>query len=95
MITLTGSLHCLTALDSAIVARHLPEHLTLSRAEPGCLWFRVSQSVDPLVWTLDEGFADAAAFAAHQSRTRASGWWTATQHIARNFQLADGDSPAT
>ena len=89
MLTLTGSLICQSAQDSAIVARFLPGHIELSRAEPGCLWFRVHQSDDPLIWTLDEGFIDAAAFAAHQARTRASVWWDATQHIRRDFLLND------
>lgn len=95
MITLTGTLICLTAQDSAIVARFLPGHIELSRAEHGCLWFRVDQSDDPLIWTLDEGFADAAAFAAHQARTRASVWWDATQHIGRDFRLNDRAATAT
>ncbi len=89
MITLTGTLLCPTAADAAIVALHLPDHIARSRAEPGCLWFRVTQTAAPLVWTLDEGFVDAAAFAAHQSRTRASDWWRATGHIPRDFVTAD------
>lgn len=95
MITLTGTLICTTLQDVDIVARHLPDHIRLSRAEPGCLWFKVDQSADPLIWTLDEGFVDAAAFAAHQARTRASAWWQATGHIARDFVMGERPDPYT
>lgn len=91
-ITLTGTLICATAADATIVAEHLPDHIARSRAEPGCLWFRVAATHDPLVWALDEGFVDAAAFAAHQSRTRASSWGQATGHIARDFQMAESST---
>lgn len=94
MITLTGTLICTTPQDVAIVAQYLPDHITLSRAEPGCLWFRVDQSADPLIWTLDEGFVDAAAFAAHQARTRASVWGRVTGLIKRDFQLGEKPDPA-
>ena len=95
MITLTGNLICTVPQDADIVAQYLPDHITLSRAEPGCLWFRVNQSADPLIWTMDEGFVDASAFAAHQSRTRASVWGQATAHIKRDFQLGEAPDPAT
>ncbi len=89
-VTLTGTLTCGTAQDAEIVKTHLPEHIRLSRAEPGCVWFNVTPGTDPLVWTLNEGFIDQTAFAAHQARTRASVWWQATQHIGRNFVMGGG-----
>lgn len=95
MITLTGTLNCKTPQDADIVARHLPDHIRLSRAEPGCLWFKVDQSADLMIWMLDEGFTDPAAFAAHQARTRASVWWDATQHIGRDFVMGEKSDPAT
>jgi quinol monooxygenase YgiN len=89
MIHVTGTLTCATASDADIVRRHLPTHIALSRAEPGCLTFHVTQTTDPLVWHLDETFTDRAAFEAHQARTRASDWFRATAHIARDFRVTD------
>jgi quinol monooxygenase YgiN len=89
MTTLTGTLTCRDAGEAALVQEHLPEHIRLSRAEPGCIKFNVERSVDPMVWTLDEGFVDAEAFKAHQTRTAASVWAEKTAHIARDFKRVD------
>ena len=88
MIRLTGTLTCATPDDLALVTQHLPAHIAASRAEPGCLAFNVSQSGNPMVWQLDETFTDQAAFEAHQSRTRASLWFAASRHLARDFKIA-------
>ncbi|WP_103256345.1 putative quinol monooxygenase [Tabrizicola aquatica] len=95
MIRVTGSLTCATAADADLVRQHLPEHIRLSRAEPGCLTFRVEPTDDPLVWRLDETFADRAAFEAHQTRARASDWFRVTAHLLRDFNVVDEpDYPA-
>lgn len=65
----------------------LPDHIRLTRAEPGCLQFDVMQTSDPLIWQVDECFASAADFAAHQLRTKTSDWFNATQNIRRDFQF--------
>lgn len=85
LIAVEGQLTCadmgqmLTALDL------LPRHVELSRAEPGCLRFDIAQSDNPLVWQLDEIFADEAAFAAHQARGADSQWGRASQDISRDL----------
>jgi quinol monooxygenase YgiN len=89
VIRVTGTLTCPSADDAAIVARLLPEHIRLSRTEPGCRSFNVTRSSDSLVWVLDETFADRAAFDAHQSRTRASPWFAATAHLTRDFRIEE------
>ncbi|MDM7930669.1 antibiotic biosynthesis monooxygenase [Tabrizicola sp.] len=89
MIRVTGTLSCATLEEAAIVAALLPEHIRLSRAEPGCLDFSVTPATAPLIWELDETFTDRAAFEAHQTRTRASEWFRATAHLARDFQVSD------
>lgn len=86
MITLTGHLICADATEADIVRKHLPEHVRLTRAEAGCLSFNVLPTADPLVWQVDESFSDAAAFEAHQARTRASIWHRATAHVKRDFR---------
>ncbi len=89
-IHLKGELVCATAADLALVVQHVPTHIALTRAEPGCISFDVTQSGDPLVWTVDETFADQAAFDAHQTRTRASDWYRLTAHIVRRYVIAAG-----
>jgi quinol monooxygenase YgiN len=93
MIRVTGNLVCSTSDDVALVLALLPEHIRLSRAELGCLGFSVSQSTDPLIWVLDETFADSTAFEAHQTRTRASEWFDATRHLGRDFLVTDTSLP--
>ena len=65
----------------------LPEHIRLTLLEPDCQWFRVEQSGDPMIWLVDEGFSDQAAFDAHQARTKTSIWAQRTADIAREFQI--------
>lgn len=88
MIRLTGTLHCPPDRASA-VRDALPAHVGLSRAEPGCLSFDVTETA-PGVFAVSETFTDRAAYDAHQTRTRASAWWRITGHMARDFTL-DGE----
>jgi quinol monooxygenase YgiN len=89
MIHVTGTLTCATVAEADIIRQFLPEHIRLSRAEPGCLTFNVDPTDDPLVWRLDESFADKAAFKAHGDRTRSSPWFAATAGLARDFQVRE------
>lgn len=85
MIALTGRLICNDTAQMMMALSLLPEHVRLSRAEPGCLRFDIWQDEDPMVWHLSELFADADAFAAHQTRTAASEWGEQSHGIARDF----------
>jgi quinol monooxygenase YgiN len=88
-IALTGTLAC-AADDLALVARLLPEHVRLSRAEPGCLSFHVAPSAaDPLVFEVRELFDSREAFDAHQARSRTSDWGRATAHIPREYRIEE------
>jgi quinol monooxygenase YgiN len=84
-IVLSGQLICDTEDQAARVRAHIDDHIRLTRAEPGCLSFRVNETDDPLIWQVDEEFVDAAAFDAHQARTRASIWAKETAGITRDF----------
>ncbi|MCF1708933.1 antibiotic biosynthesis monooxygenase [Tabrizicola sp. J26] len=86
-VRLAGLLRCDTPADADLVRLHLPNHERLSRAEPGCLCFAVTPTDDPLVWRVEELFADRAAFDHHQIRTRASEWFRATAHIRREYNV--------
>lgn len=90
-VVATGRLICDSLAQMMTVLSHLPDHVTLSRAEPGCLRFDLAQSDDPMIWTLDELFADDAAFAAHQARTKASDWGRASGDIRRDITPAPGE----
>lgn len=89
MITLTGTLTCPTPDDLKIVETYLPDHITLSRAEPGCVRFDAVQTADPMVWQIDETYTDKAAFEAHQTRNRASIWWQKSQGLVRDFKITE------
>ena len=86
-VVLTGELRCADEEQAARVRSHLPRHIELSRAEPGCLSFEVTVTSDPLVWRVEETFVDEAAFAAHQERVAASQWGRQTQGIERSYEI--------
>jgi quinol monooxygenase YgiN len=89
VIRLSGFLRCASPEEADIVRRLLPEHVRLTRAEPGCLSFEVTPTDDPLTWRVEERFADRAAFDAHQRRTRASTWAVATAAIRRDYEVSE------
>ncbi|WP_332305270.1 putative quinol monooxygenase [Rhizobium sp. GR12] len=86
-VSLSGFLRCASAADVQLVEAHLPDHLRLTRAEPGCISFDVSQTDDPLIWRVEELFMDRAAFDFHQQRTRSSEWFAATSAIPRDYNI--------
>lgn len=70
----------------AAVATALPEHIRLTKGEPGCLSFEVTP--DPAVegrWRVAELFVDRAAFDAHQARTAASDWAAVSAGLKRSY----------
>ena len=87
IVRLSGKVTCANAADAALIATHVPTHIALSRAEPGCLSFDVVQTADPMVWQVTESFTDQAAYDAHQTRTRASDWYRLTAHIPRSYDI--------
>ncbi len=91
-VHVTGFLTCRSLEESDRVAALLPEHIRLSRAEPGCLTFEVLRSAaDPRCFAVKESFRSPQDFDAHQLRVRDSDWWRATQHIPRNYRI--GENP--
>jgi quinol monooxygenase YgiN len=86
-VRLRGYLVCASQHDARIVTEHLPEHVSLTRAEPGCLSFEVTPTDDPLVWRVDELFRDETVFAAHQARAAGSSWGRATAGIERRYAV--------
>ena len=70
-VALSGLLICADLDQLKIVLEYVPAHIAASRAEPGCLFFDITQSDDPLIWRVEELFASEAALAAHTARTKA------------------------
>lgn len=87
---MSGHIYCATPQELAIALEHLPEHVALSRAEPGCLYFSIDQTADPMVWQVEELFADAAAFDAHKARVAGAIWSTVSATLRRDIQRIDG-----
>lgn len=93
-ITLTGFLIARTLDEADRVAAHLPEHIRLTRAEPGCLSFEVIRSTsDPCRFAVAEAFTDRAAFQAHQARTAASPWARVSAGIPRDYTTGEAAPP--
>jgi quinol monooxygenase YgiN len=66
----------------------LPEHITLTLAEPGCLVFEVRQRAGmPTIFDVYEEFQTAEAFAAHQARVQASPWGAVTKGVERSYTV--------
>ena len=66
----------------------LPQHIALTRAEPGCLVFDVVESdTQPGRFLVSEVFSCDEAFEAHQARTRTSPWANVTDGIPRDYQM--------
>ncbi|MFT3689344.1 putative quinol monooxygenase [Paenirhodobacter sp.] len=87
-VRLTGRLICRSEADIETLRTHLPEHIRLTTAEPGCISFNVFQSDNPLIWHVEECFCDKAAFEFHQQRNRASTWWASTADIPRDYEIS-------
>lgn len=86
-VRLSGELVCRNGDDMALVAELLPAHITLTRAEAGCLAFDVDRSDGALVWQVSERFRDADAFRAHQARAGSSPWGVRTAHLERRYTV--------
>lgn len=89
MIRLRGQLRCMTTEEADLVRAHRGDHIALTRGEPGCLTFDITDTDDPLTFEVMESFRDRTAFDAHQARTRQSPWFMATRHILRDFVVEE------
>ena len=89
-VRLSGWLVCATEAEAEAVRAHLPDHLDLTRSEPGCLSFEVTEA-GPLRWRVEERFRDRAALAAHRDRAGATVWAKATQGIERRYRVDWGE----
>jgi quinol monooxygenase YgiN len=90
MIALHGFLVCPTAEEADRISLLLPEHVRLTRAEPGCLMFEVWRSrEDPTRFAVAEHFRDREAFERHRQRAAQSDWGKATQGLVRDYRITE------
>jgi len=89
MIRLSGYID-IPADRYADVAAALPDHIALTRAEPGNLTFHVTaHPTIPHRFDVSETFKDQAAFDFHQIRAGASPWAEITKGIPRHFKIEE------
>ncbi len=96
-VVLTGYIK-VSRSELSIVQQHLAQHIENTRQEPGCLAFKVCQSVeDDCVFTVFERFKDHTAFEAHQAQVKASLWGEISQNVERvfNVEIIDPDGADT
>ena len=86
-VRLRGQLVCQNPDEARLVAKHLPKHVALTRDEPGCIMFEVTQTANPLFWNVEEHFEDEAVFKAHQDRVTDSEWGRMTAGIERRYTV--------
>ena len=87
-ITLQGQL-CVPQSQLEAVKTALEEHTRLTREEPGCIVFEVTQrDRSPLIFDVYEEFTHQEAFDWHQSRVRNSTWSEVTRHTERHYRLS-------
>lgn len=86
-VTLTGYIRVpLDDLDA--VCAELPNHIMLTRQEPGCLRFEVIQSSDdPTIFHVDEEFSNPDSFKQHQLRVHSSRWGEITSKVERDYEV--------
>ncbi|PZO64270.1 MAG: antibiotic biosynthesis monooxygenase [Paracoccus denitrificans] len=87
LVTVQGRLICADLDQLVTMMAHIDRHAELTRAEPGCVWFTVAQTDDPLIWDVSEGFRDAQSLRDHQSRLADSDWGRATTEIQRDYKV--------
>ncbi|GAA3918913.1 putative quinol monooxygenase [Microbacterium invictum] len=86
-VTLTGKLVCASPSEAEVIEDLLPQHVLLTRAEPGCLLFEVTRRGSSLVWDVTERFGNEDAFHAHQARVAESTWGAETAAIKRDYTV--------
>ncbi|MHA3913637.1 putative quinol monooxygenase [Halovulum sp. GXIMD14793] len=85
-VRLTGTI-IIPMEEQAQMQPLLDAHIRLTRQEPGCLLFEVTQDdADPAVFHVSELFEDQAAFDFHQTRGGASPWGQQSGHLVRDFK---------
>ena len=87
-VTLVGYLDVPTDRLAGIRAA-LPEHIRLTKAEPDCISFDVTESTThPGRFDVAEVFASEKGYTDHRERTARSSWAEIAKDIPRNYTLS-------
>ena len=74
----------------AAIRSALPAHIALTRADPGCLAFDVTEDeTRPGRFDVSELFASREDFDAHQTRMTSSPWAKITKNIPRHYNIEE------
>ncbi|MCL1051778.1 antibiotic biosynthesis monooxygenase [Shewanella abyssi] len=75
--------------ELTIIKDALLTHIELTKNEPGCIVFEVSQDSDHSHrFNVYEEFIDDTSFKAHQSRVANSKWGEVTVNVERHYQIS-------
>ena len=86
-VTVEGTLRCLSEEQAANFRAGVVDHIRLSRAEPGCIAFNITETDDPMVWRVSERFESPEAFEAHKARMATSDWPRHAEGIERDLTI--------
>lgn len=74
--------------ELTVVKHALERHTKLTREEPGCIQFDVTQSQEnPCRFEVFEVFKNKEAFEHHQARVQASDWVRLTVNVERHYEV--------
>jgi len=74
--------------DLSAIKKALISHKELTRNEPGCLMFNVTQSeINLNRFDVYEEFINKAAFEQHQDRVKNSAWGKAAANVERHYEI--------
>tara|TARA_R110002072_G_scaffold301148_1_gene480112 strand:- start:669 stop:953 length:285 start_codon:yes stop_codon:yes gene_type:complete len=74
--------------DLAAVMEELKNHITNTRAEKGCITFKVSQDPNNKCrFNVYEEFDSAESFQYHQRKVQASVWGSIAANVERNYTI--------
>jgi len=89
LVSVTGRLICGDMSQMLLALDLLAEHVELSRTEPGNLRFDLVQGEDPMIWELNELYADETALQSHRERLGGSRWGRESREIGRDLIRKD------
>ncbi|MBJ7536057.1 putative quinol monooxygenase [Marinomonas transparens] len=90
-VTLSGHIE-VPSEDIEAVLAELPNHITLTRQEAGCIVFTVAQDTEnPHRFDVYEAFTDKSAFEQHQARVTASHWGEVTKNVERFYKITGNE----
>ncbi|MDN3611656.1 putative quinol monooxygenase [Vibrio ostreicida] len=88
-IVLSGHIDVLEN-ELAVITQALEAHRVLTRQEPGCILFEVTQcQTHSTRFHVYEEFIDRQAFESHQARVKASYWGQVTENVSRCYRIEE------